>query len=747
MDSRLPNTCDTDASRSREKQGGKNCTTQDEEIGHSKDYTASSSDAINNTLKAKTQGECEAENYWQQLRAVKNETQEIERYKKLQKNPVSRFEAEHDGAFPELRLRVMRQKRARRDAKMSLNRTGRPGWKHDTGAVWETERSQNIRRRSAASEHQQLAESTMEDISPGQWLSKNRRQSEQVPSSILWESKALPPDSKRLSVELTDAETFAVIAPPTSPPPSTLWRDLHPQPVWLNINQDRIETHFILANKFLDDVNTMLDFIQGWPEYQFQDIAYAFEKDPENRGRITRFVNLGDQNWGVQILNPLRVESNVPRLFDSMETFEDLPIVCQQRGCDKGCPRKVPIKEKMANLQQFRLEQGGKTRLSRQTPLNVRTEKGNTASFHLGVLSKLSLPPPPTPSTPLEMDGENTMTKLPDCGDAVRSSASETSEGHPPASTILPAASQQVRDAAFYREKIKESIGKIKGHMSSKQASNVPNRDAVKEWLQKANCANRSTNSGSHDCAVDKRAFGWGGHDIQTATLDPVGIRSEVPPEHATARTVLEHSPVIKGKTKGNESPIIPQKTESITPSPKPAAISDVTLSITLETIPSRGHVKVDDDDYPHRILREQEAVPSAPSMRDDIDIEDDEIPMGYPETEPTMVTSTHASHSSDHKEVRAYQRHIKAILRTFNARSERKNTPPTSAPSRSAPRSQSGRRVLRVTRSSRSIPNNNTRPLFRAASRSRVTRSVEECKEKESGHDKKMLENLFEEL
>src|SRR5690242_5310122 len=303
MDPGLQNTCDTGASYSREKQKRKDSTTQHEATGHLNDCTASFSDKINNTSNAKTENVCKAENCRQQLRVANTEAQEIEQSKTLQNKLFSRSKAEHDANFYKLRLRMMREKR---EAKMSANRTAEPRCELETGVEWKRPKSQGLHRRSAASDHHHLVASTFEEISPGQWLSNTQRESEKAPSGFLSESEALSPDSKRPSLRCSDAETFAVIAPPKSPSPSTLWRGTHPQPAWLNVNQDRIESHFILANRFLDDINTMLDFINGWPEYQFQDIAYAFGKDPENRGRITKFVDLGNQIWGVQILNPLR---------------------------------------------------------------------------------------------------------------------------------------------------------------------------------------------------------------------------------------------------------------------------------------------------------------------------------------------------------------------------------------------------------------------------------------------------------
>ena len=135
------------------------------------------------------------------------------------------------------------------------------------------------------------------------------------------------------------------------------WRDPLRQRDRLNTDQSRIKTEFLLTAKFIDDVNCMLDYISGWPQQLAMGIMHSFTMDPENQDRKIRFANLGNERWGVRLINPAIGSLGASFELPGSYTRKDLPRICREQGCDEGCPRRPSFAELAADLKKFRKEQ------------------------------------------------------------------------------------------------------------------------------------------------------------------------------------------------------------------------------------------------------------------------------------------------------------------------------------------------------------------------------------------------------
>lgn len=171
------------------------------------------------------------------------------------------------------------------------------------------------------------------------------------------------------SLKRSDTEVFKVPAKSPSPPPETQWRDRTRQRERLNLDFSRIETHLLLTPEFIDDVNAMLDRFEFWSALEIVDIALAFKKDCDNRGRIVEFVDLGNRKWGIRFLNPLNPERRDSGMLCPFRSSDNPENLCQQPG-SKECSNKAYVEERAADLRRFRNQQ-----MMPPPPLQPRSDK------------------------------------------------------------------------------------------------------------------------------------------------------------------------------------------------------------------------------------------------------------------------------------------------------------------------------------------------------------------------------------
>lgn len=190
----------------------------------------------------------------------------------------------------------------------------------------------------------------------------------------------------------TDSEVFATPTEEPSPPPTTQWRYPQRQRSELNLDFSRIDTQYLLAHEFVDDVNIMLDFIDGWFEFQFEDIKYAFQEDSDNRGRIIQFVDLGNRRWGVQLLDPLKPLRRDSGMHCPFASFENPLGRCQSFGRDQVCPNRKYMEQRVAELKEIRQSQD-----LQPPPLPPRSNKRKAPSRPPGIREPLL--PPITPES------------------------------------------------------------------------------------------------------------------------------------------------------------------------------------------------------------------------------------------------------------------------------------------------------------------------------------------------------------
>ncbi|KAF3053717.1 General transcription factor IIH subunit 2 [Didymella keratinophila] len=159
------------------------------------------------------------------------------------------------------------------------------------------------------------------------------------------------------SLKRSDAEVFKVPAKPPSPPPKTQWRDRTRQRGRLNLDFSRIDARFLLTHQFIDDVNSMLDVIDGWTYDRIKDIEYAFKKDVDNRGRTIEFVKIDIRRWGVRLLNPANPERRDSLgMLCPFRSSDNPDNICQNLG-SKYCSNKAYTEERTASLRSFRDQQ------------------------------------------------------------------------------------------------------------------------------------------------------------------------------------------------------------------------------------------------------------------------------------------------------------------------------------------------------------------------------------------------------
>jgi hypothetical protein len=207
------------------------------------------------------------------------------------------------------------------------------------------------------------------------------------------------------SLKRTDTETFKVPAKPPSPPPKTQWRDQTRQRGRPNLDFSRIETHFLLTHDFIDDVNAMLDVIDGWSDDQIKDFEYAFKKDVDNRGRSIEFVEIDSRQWGVRLLNPTNPERRDSLgMLCPFRSSDNPQNICQNLG-SKECSNKAYTEERTASLNSFRDQQN-----MLPPPLPLRSDKRKAPPGPSQAAKPLAAPAAPSPlvDTPRPLDSTRT---------------------------------------------------------------------------------------------------------------------------------------------------------------------------------------------------------------------------------------------------------------------------------------------------------------------------------------------------
>jgi hypothetical protein len=388
-----------------------------------------------------------------QQQASSTEEEEIRLYNELQARSRARTEAQRNEHLNDLQTRLTSTMREMKSIAQALGM-----------AQPETHQkaSEEPRRRRNRVPEQRASPPPPSDTS------SDPSETTRVPEAIPFSSGYITvPSLKR-----TDTEAFKTSNRPLSPRPNTQWRD----PQWrdpqrqrgrLNLDFSRIDTQYILTHEFIDDVNTMLDSINGWPAYQFEDVEYAFREDCDNRGRTVEFVDLGSRKWGVRLLNPLittRRDSGMLCPFRSSSTPSDR---CQTFGGTQGCLNKTLMEERITRLKNFRDQQ------SMPPPPLLRRSSKRQAIPGPSEVAKPLLHPTMPAATPRPPDSPRPgFRQLPDPGtDAKRLEDKER------------------LDLSLWKkvDQLKTSISQLKNQAQGTQGPQAEGRELVRQFLQKAN--------------------------------------------------------------------------------------------------------------------------------------------------------------------------------------------------------------------------------------------------------------------
>ncbi|KAF2633476.1 hypothetical protein BU25DRAFT_444214 [Macroventuria anomochaeta] len=552
MTSERRNSDDTIASYKRKKKQDKRPSPMSQEddaqCDHDESATgaASSNDIPDNVSNVETEDDSETAMRWKELKAAKTEEEEIKRYERLQTKPRTKAEAEHDEDLHKLRLRRMREREATHEAERKATQALEAVQEPVSAMDWKAQQVARVQRmrngKSKAPKPEQASALVPTTSSSGHRTSSAHEERHGIPCNFGHEIAFFA--SNRPSLKRTDTEVLTDTSRGPSPPPNAHWRDPRRQRGRLNVDYSGMDTEFILGGEFVDDVNTMLDFINGWPEAQFEDIRYAFERDPDNRGRRIEFIDLGDKKWGVRILNPLRKDSGTSYAPADIYTRDDLPNACQEHGCDEGCPRKISMEERITNLKKFREEQ------DRNTFLGNMAGAGYLAGPSLGVLPDvIDMPPPPIPPrsdkrkvshglpelSTIPLQPLSTLESLPSVSEPPGSPRPENCSLPDEDFTAEHIEDLERTDASLETQikqikQIKTTMAQIKGHLQSKQGAEPIGQDIVKEWLQNANIVSESSEGTRKKSAADKPDLGpIGGKLVHNEKIPtgPYSIRAE----------------------------------------------------------------------------------------------------------------------------------------------------------------------------------------------------------------------------
>ncbi|KAJ4378958.1 hypothetical protein N0V86_005835 [Didymella sp. IMI 355093] len=294
---------------------------------------------------------------------------------------------------------------------------------------------------------------------------QERIQQEETPST--------PSNQKNDQVEgLDDTEAFKTSNRPLSHLPNTQWRD----PQWrdpqrqrgrLNLDFSRIDTQYILTPEFIDDMNTMLDSINGWPAYQFEDVECAFREDCDNRGRTVEFVDLSSGQWGVRLLNPLITTRRDSGMLCPFSSAANPSNRCQTFGGAQGCLNKTLMEERITHLKNFRDQQS-----MPPPPLPLRMSRRKAIPGPSEVAKPLLHPTMPV-ATPRPPDSPRPgFRQLPD---------PDTDAEH--------LEDKERLQSSFWKQvdQLKTSISQFKNQALGTQGPQAEGRELVRQFLQKAN--------------------------------------------------------------------------------------------------------------------------------------------------------------------------------------------------------------------------------------------------------------------
>lgn len=452
--------------------------------------TEEGDDNLDNASIMETEDDEEAALRWQELRAAMTEEDEIRRYNELRTRNLTRTEAQHDEDLHNLRLRRMRERRIARETESRAAQAS-DAVKEATSEIQQqgTQAADSPKRgRDRVSEH------TGPPLPRSETPSGNRQTS--------W----VPPSLKR-----TDVEVFTTPMKEPSPPPNTHWRDPQRQRRRLNLDFSRIDTHFLLSHEFIDDVNTMLDFINGWPEYQFDDIKYAFQKDWMNRDRTIEFVDLGNGNrrWGVRLLNPLNTSRRDSGMYCPFTSSENPFGRCQSFGRDQGCPNKVSMEQRIADLENFREQ-----RSLLPSPIPSRSNKRKTLRGPPEVAKPLLPPVTPAP-----------LAATPPPPDSPRPEFRPLPDAQMEAEYIEDV---ECSESSLWKQvnQVKPSMAQFKDQSQGTQGPQAGGREMAKEWLQKSKLVSETSKATVKRSLIDSGEIGHIGGKLVHDEKIPTGPNS-----------------------------------------------------------------------------------------------------------------------------------------------------------------------------------------------------------------------------
>lgn len=334
----------------------------DELMGDDQASTDSNDYVHNKASEMDARDEAEAFRRHEERRIAREEKWEMECFRRQQARTRTKAETELIEDMHNYRLKRLQQLRAAYEAEYKISHP--PKTIHEP--VPEAER--DFKQESISMENGQSKTKVTSEPDPSMPAAGDQTLS----THKIWHDlpaipagQVLSGDPKRPSLRNIDFEAAPAVTRKQSPPLMTRWRYPERKRDKLNRDMSRIKTEFILSDEFVDDVNHMLEFIENMHWDTFWDMRLSFKKDINNRDRVVRFVEHGDREWGVNLQRPDSTNTDILYEDDEPEIawlIDDghLPQVCQDEGCDDGCPRKVSFEEKKAELRKFRERQSEK---------------------------------------------------------------------------------------------------------------------------------------------------------------------------------------------------------------------------------------------------------------------------------------------------------------------------------------------------------------------------------------------------
>ena len=334
----------------------------DELMGDDQASTDRNDNVHNKASEMDARDEAEAFRRHEERRIAREEKWEMEHFRRQQARTRTKAETELIKDMHNYRLKRLQQLRAAYEAEYKISHP--PKTIHEPAP----EAERDFKQESINMEKGQ----SKTKVTSGPDLSMPAAGDQTLSTHKIWHDlpaipagQVLSSDPKRPSLWNIDFEAAPAVTRKQSPPLMTRWRYPERKRDKLNRDMSRIKTEFILSDEFVDDVNNMLEFIENMHWDTFWDMRLSFKKDINNRDRVVRFVEHGDREWGVNLQRPDSTNTDILYEDDEPEIgwlIDDghLPQVCQDEGCDDGCPRKVSFEEKKAELRKFREHQSEK---------------------------------------------------------------------------------------------------------------------------------------------------------------------------------------------------------------------------------------------------------------------------------------------------------------------------------------------------------------------------------------------------